>query len=74
MYIQGIRGKQQLRWCACGDHILEVVGTHYYDPEGNPAELEYSHRPLCPVCEDKERRGDTTGASLGELRRSTAAA
>lgn len=58
---EGVRGPNQLRWCGCGNHQLEVLGTFRTDrTEINEAGdevyvYEFSHRALCPVCEDKVR-------------------
>lgn len=62
-FIEGIRGAEPLRWCACGEHILELVGQFVI---GRPSladgsgeyTYEYSHMPRCAVCVDKIRTGE----------------
>jgi hypothetical protein len=66
--VEGIRGPDPIRYCECGEYTLQLVGIFYTDPDERARSLpsEYSHLgPLCPICEDEERRnGDTTGARV----------
>ena len=74
MLVEGVRGPSPERWCPCGNHQLEIVGTFRTDRTeinhlGDEVYVyEYSHTPKCPVCQDEERRGISTGASVGSLR------
>lgn len=76
--VQGVRGPDQLRWCPCGDHQLEVLGRYYATTAGPISEddepIEFSHIPLCPVCQDEERRGESAGDGVGSVRREPIAA
>ena len=57
--VAGVRGPKQLRYCGCGRFTLQLVGSfHEYDDDGNVSKepTEFSHLPLCPICEDEEKR------------------
>lgn len=66
--LEGVWGPDEMRWCGCGEYTLEKWGARRSERVGlNDAGdevwiYEYKHGPRCPICQDKEVKGERVAA------------